>query len=131
MISKSGREPALMNLCLFVALLSQPAADEPPPPAPLPDITELSLDDLLNVQTFVATKTSTTMRDSPAVITIVTREEIVNSGARDLIDVLNLVGGFAFASDVNGVVGVGFRGNWGHEGKILLLVDGQTVNEGL
>jgi outer membrane cobalamin receptor len=72
-----------------------------------------------------------TLRDSPAVITVITREEIRDMGARDLIDVLSQVPGFWFGVDVSGVVGLGFRGNWGHEGKILLLIDGQEMNERL
>jgi outer membrane receptor for ferrienterochelin and colicin len=39
------------------------------------------------------------------------------------------VPGFAFGVDVQGVVGIGVRGNWGHEGKVLLLIDGQRANE--
>jgi outer membrane receptor for ferrienterochelin and colicin len=30
---------------------------------------------------------------------------------------------------VEGVVGLGMRGNWVHEGKVLLLLDGQEMNE--
>jgi len=56
-------------------------------------------------------------------------EEIVNSGARDFIDILRLVPGFEFGYDVEGVTSAGLRGIWGHEGKILLLVDGQEMNE--
>ena len=32
---------------------------------------------------------------------------------------------------IEGIVGVGIRGNWGHEGKVLLLLDGLEVNENL
>ena len=95
------------------------------------DITEVSLDDLLKVDTSVATKVPTTFRETPGVITVITREEIMDSGARDLQDVLMLVPGFSPGVDVQGVVDFGVRGNWGHEGKILLLVDGQPMNETL
>jgi outer membrane receptor protein involved in Fe transport len=95
------------------------------------DITEFSLEDLLNIETGVATRTSTRLRESPAIVTIISRDEIINMGARDLIDVLNLVPGFHFGVDVQSVVGLGVRGNWAHEGKVLLLIDGQVMNEGL
>ncbi|MDP2309088.1 MAG: TonB-dependent receptor plug domain-containing protein [Pseudomonadota bacterium] len=70
-----------------------------------------------------------TARESPGVVTVITREEIAESGARDLIDVLQLVPGLSFGADVQGVVGVGVRGVWCHEGKVLLRVDGQEFNE--
>src|SRR5690349_19643461 len=83
-----------------------------------------TLELLLATEVGVATKKARTVRDSPGVVTLVTREDIEASGARDLLDVLMLVPGFDAALDVGGVVGLGFRGNWGHEGKVLLLVDG-------
>ncbi|MDP2315770.1 MAG: TonB-dependent receptor plug domain-containing protein [Pseudomonadota bacterium] len=70
-----------------------------------------------------------TAREAPGIVTVVTHEEIVDSGARDLVDVLRLVPGVSFGVDVEGVVGVGVRGVWGHEGKVLLRVDGQELNE--
>lgn len=70
-------------------------------------------------------------RESPSIISLITEEEIRHSGARDLMDVLSLVPGFDFGMDVEGVVGVGMRGNWAHEGKVLLLLDGQEMNENL
>lgn len=60
---------------------------------------------------------------------MITAEEIKNLRSRDLIDVLNLVPGMNFGVDVQGVVGISSRGNWAHEGKILVLLDGQEMNE--
>lgn len=93
------------------------------------DVSDISLEELLNAKVTVATKTETSARETPGVVTVVTREEIVASGARDLMDVLRLVPGFSFGMDVQGVVGLAFRGNWAHEGKALLLIDGQEMNE--
>lgn len=76
-------------------------------------------------------RTPLTSRDAPNIVTVFGRDEIVRSGARDLLDLLLMVPGFFPAIDVEGVVGLGFRGQWGHEGKILLLVDGQEFNETL
>ncbi|MCP4711418.1 MAG: TonB-dependent receptor plug domain-containing protein, partial [Planctomycetes bacterium] len=70
------------------------------------------------------------IRESPGIITIVTREEIANSGARDLIDVLRLVPGFEFCQDYSGIISLGFRGIWALlDGKALLLIDEQEYNE--
>lgn len=89
----------------------------------------VSIDEMLKMQTSVASRTELSSRESPGIITIVTAEEIRNAGARDLIDVLKLVPGFDFEYDVDGVVGLGFRGNWVHEGKALILLDGQMMND--
>jgi outer membrane cobalamin receptor len=99
--------------------------------APSGDLADLSLEDLLNTPTTVASSKATKLRETPGVVTVITRDEIRASGARDLIDVLMLVPGFSFGVDVVGAVGVAFRGNWGHEGKVLLLYDGQEMNETL
>ncbi len=69
------------------------------------------------------------LKDSPAVVTVVSTKENRESGARDLIDVLQLVPGVFMGVDTYGVVGAGFRGLWGFEGKILLLIDGKEMNE--
>lgn len=85
----------------------------------------------INTEISVASKVKLTPRESPGIISFITAEEIANAGARDLMDVLRLVPGFHFGVDVQGAVGLGMRGNWGHEGKILLLWDGIQLNETL
>jgi outer membrane receptor protein involved in Fe transport len=77
----------------------------------------------------VSSKAATTLREQPGILSVITGEEIRRSGARDLVDVLRLVPGMYFGSDVNGVTGIGIRGNWAHEGKLLTLVDGQEMND--
>ncbi len=89
------------------------------------------LEELINSLILAASKRPLTARESPGIVTLITDEEIRNSGARDLIDVLRLVPGIDFGVDVEGVVGIGTRGLWAHEGKILLLIDGQEMNEPL
>ncbi|MBN1182849.1 MAG: TonB-dependent receptor plug domain-containing protein [Bacteroidales bacterium] len=104
---------------------------------PLPDLMAIaeklgvSIDELLNMQISVSSKKAMTTRESPGILTIITKEEIEKSGARDLIDLLSLVPGFFFGYDLDGAVGLGARGNWGLEGKILVLIDGQEMNEGM
>jgi outer membrane receptor for ferrienterochelin and colicin len=112
-------------------------AVQPQSPTPLPviqkkqDISELSIEALLNTEFTVATAKPLTMRENPAVISIITEEEIRKSGARDLIDVLRQVPGFEFGTDVWGTVGAGFRGLWAYEGKLLVLLDGHPLVERL
>lgn len=93
------------------------------------ELGELSLEELLDIPIAVAAKIPRPVRESPAVLTVLTADRIAALGARDLTDVLMFVPGFFFGVDLKGVVGLGFRGNWAHEGKVLVLVDGQEINE--
>lgn len=88
-----------------------------------------SLEETLNIKTSVATHSALPLRLAPGLVTVITREEIQASGARDLIDVLKMVPEFEFGVDVQGNLGLGVRGNWGNEGKVLLLWDAQSYNE--
>jgi len=93
---------------------------------------DLSLEQLMNIPVDVSSKSSVNIRETPGIISVITHEEMLRVGARDMVDVLILfVPGMGFGVDVEGVVGVGFHGIWGNEGKVLLLVDGQEANEEL
>lgn len=95
-----------------------------------PPTTPGSLTDLLNAPTSVASGAGPqALREAPGLVTVITREEIVALGARDLLDVLQRVPGFASAQDTKGTIGLGVRGSWAFEGKALLLVDGHEMNE--
>lgn len=113
------------------AVPSETPAASAGPAAPPVDVADLSLDELLDTPVSVASRTALSTREAPGIITVVSAEEIAALGARDLLDVFKWVAGFWPALDVQGVVGLGVRGNWGHEGKVLLLVDGQEQNEPL
>jgi outer membrane cobalamin receptor len=68
-------------------------------------------------------------RESPGIISVISKEEIANMGARDLTDVLRLVPGFDIMQDLQFVLGLSLRGNWSNEGKILLMLDGIPFND--
>lgn len=111
----------IFGLFIFVCANSQVVSDSM--------LYEMDLEQLLSVKVSIATKVALTSRESPGIISVITSDEIKAVGARDFMDVLNLVPGFSFGMDVQGAVGAGMRGNWGHEGKILLMIDGQEQNE--
>lgn len=89
---------------------------------------ELQLDSTENLVS-IATQTTLRLRDAPSVVSVIHREDVQAMGARDLLDILRHIQGFDFGIDVNGVIGMGMRGNWAHEGKVLLMIDGQELNE--
>ncbi|WP_338863511.1 TonB-dependent receptor plug domain-containing protein [Myxococcus stipitatus] len=124
----------LMLLCSPSALAQWDSEPPAPPPAESTSAVaqeDLPLDGESEVHSQVASFAITKLRDSPAVVTSMTAEEIRNSGARDLMDVLLQIPGFFFGVDTQGAVGPGFRGLWGYEGKVLLVVDGKELNEQL
>ena len=93
------------------------------------DVDDLSLEALLETRVEVATRDARSTLEAPNVVLVLTREDVLASGSRDLLEVLQLVPGFTFHHDVSGVVGVAFRSIWGHEGKVLVMLDGQEINE--
>ena len=97
----------------------------PPDSIPTNDNDLLSLQQLMDIKVTVASEKELTIKESPAVVTLITAEELKNSGARDFMDVIKLVTGFDFGLDVDNVISLGVRGNWGQESKVLLTIEGQ------
>jgi outer membrane receptor for ferrienterochelin and colicin len=93
------------------------------------DLSEMSLEELMNIEVTVTSGSKTDIRKAPGIVSVVTDDDIKNSGARDLIDVLHLVPGIQFGVDVAGVTSIAIRGLWGHEGKVLMLWNWHEQNE--
>ncbi|HET6147793.1 MAG TPA: TonB-dependent receptor [Polyangia bacterium] len=114
------------------AAAGEPASGDTPKAeasAASPSETSLEASDESHATSSVASFAATRLKDSPAVVTVISGDDIRSTGARDLIDILYLVPGYFMGVDTEGVVGPGFRGMWGHEGKILLMIDGKEMNE--
>lgn len=99
------------------------------PPEPSGDLIDLPLEQLMEMDVAVASGKSSTIREAPGIVSVVTAEEIRSSGARDLIEILQMVPGIQFGIDSGGVISIGIRGLWAAEGKALLLWDGHELNE--
>jgi outer membrane receptor protein involved in Fe transport len=123
------KTPRAASAILFAALCLQSAraaaqATESPS-------TGSSLDDLLEVKISGAAKYDQTARQAPASVTIITSEDIERYGYRTLADALMTVRGFFVSYDRNYTyVGVrGFSRPTDYNNRILLLLDGHTINE--
>ncbi len=90
---------------------------------------EMTLNQLLDVKVEIAARQEQTPEQAPSIVTVLTRQELETVGVRDLADALRLAGGFEFGIDVESLVGLAYRGVWVHEGKALLMINGQMVND--
>ncbi len=91
----------------------------------------VSLDSLLDTRVSTAAKYSQRISEVAASVTIVTSEDIERFGYRTLDQVLATVPGFYLSNDrdYTSVGNRGFGRPTDHNNRILLLVDGNTVNE--
>ena len=97
------------------------------------DITELSIEDLMNVEVYGASKFSQKVSEAPSSVSIVTSQEIKKNGYRTLADILRSVPGFYATYDRNysyvGVRGFGRPGDY--NSRVLLLIDGHRTNDNI
>ncbi len=99
-----------------------------------PDISSLTLEDLLNMPTSVASGSKdkvAPLREAPGIISVITEDQIRKSGYRDLVDVLRMVPGFGIETgqDNAGTLTPSFRGLKAGEGKMQLQVNGFSYVE--
>jgi outer membrane receptor for ferrienterochelin and colicins len=93
-------------------------------------VDDLDLVKLLNVEVSTATKTAESLDDAPAVITVVTHDDIVRWGYRTVAEVLDHTVGFYLVDDqILQNAGVrGMTGGLGAEsGVIKVMIDGRSV----
>jgi len=100
-----------------------------PEPNEVEDLFEMSIEELMELEVGVASLAESTQRESPGVIFVMTRDQIQKAGFRDLVDILRFVPGFDIGFDTVGAYGVGIRGMWANEGKVLVLMDGIELND--
>jgi len=97
------------------------------------DITDISLEQLLNVEVFSASKFNQKTSEAPSKVTVIDSNDIREYGYRNLNDILNSIAGLYSTYDRNysylGVRGFGLAGDYNT--RVLLLLDGQRVNENI
>ncbi len=111
--------------------LAQNLAQPDPPP---PDLTQLSLRQLMEVKietVYTASKHEQKVTEAPSSVSIVTADEIQKYGHRTLADILRSVRGLYVTYDRNyHYLGVrGFNRPGDYSSRVLLLVDGQRLND--
>jgi len=125
------RPPLPTGALLFALIIPSPAyAQGPGESPPSRDLTELSLEELMNVEVVVtsAARHEQNLSDTPAAIFVLSAEDIRRSGATSIPEALRLVPGVSVARlDSNrwAVTIRGFNGQFAN--KLLVLVDGRSV----
>lgn len=66
------------------------------------ELTDLSLEELMDIKVKVATGTDKPLREAPGIISVITDSQIKSMGARDLMEILQTVPGITFGQDVLG-----------------------------
>src|SRR5438309_7454479 len=94
----------------------------------VPDVTAMSMEDLMNMQVTSVSKRTQKVADAAAAIFVITQEDIRRSGATSIPEALRLVPGLQVARiDENkwAISARGFNGRFAN--KLLVLIDGRSV----
>jgi iron complex outermembrane receptor protein len=88
----------------------------------------LSIEDLMNLEVTSVSKRGEPVSDAAAAVYVITREEILNSGARSLPDILRLAPNLQVAQITANSFAITARGfNGPAASKLLVLIDGRSV----
>ncbi len=121
--------PRIARLFLFLTLLAPDMATAQTEPVS----DARGLDSLLNLPISASGKYQRTARQAASSVTILTHEQLEHFGYRTLEDALAGVSGFYFSNDRNYTyLGArGFSRPTDYNNRILVLVDGHSLNEGI
>src|SRR5712671_639466 len=94
----------------------------------VPDVTAMSMEDLMNMQVTSVSKRTQKVADAAAAIFVITQEDIRRSGATSIPEALRLVPGLQVARIDQNKWAIGSRGfNGRFDNKLLVLIDGRSV----
>jgi iron complex outermembrane receptor protein len=92
------------------------------------DISNQSIEDLMNIEVTSASKKEQKMSEVPAAIFVITQEDIRHSGATNIPDLLRMVPGLDVAQINANTWAISARGfNLQFANKLLVLIDGRAV----
>jgi iron complex outermembrane recepter protein len=113
------------SLVLLLALPAVPCLAQNSNP---PDLTQASLEDLMNMQVTSVSKKGQSLSKAGAAIFVITQEDIRRSGASNIPDLLRMVPGVNVARINSSTWAIGIRGFSDlYADKVLVLIDGRSV----
>ncbi len=115
---------ASVTLALSLGVVITSPAQTPPPR----DLTQFTLEDLMNVKVISVSKKEQKLAKTGAAIFVITQEDIRRSGATNIPDLLRMVPGVDVARVDHSTWAVSIRGfNDNYANKVLVLIDGRSV----
>src|ERR1700688_673028 len=94
----------------------------------IPDVTAITLEDLMNLQVTSVSKRAQKLADAAAAIFVITQDDIRRSGASSIPEALRMVPGLEVARIDENKWAIGSRGfNGRFDNKLLVLIDGRGV----
>jgi outer membrane receptor protein involved in Fe transport len=92
---------------------------------------EMDVEDLINTKVTIATKSNQPLNETPSIVSVITAQDIKNSGARELTDLLQTIPGFELLKKFDGEYGIGIRGVKDPRctSKLLIMIDGIPYNQ--
>jgi iron complex outermembrane receptor protein len=117
------------SLCFFiVAQTANAAAGNQDEALSTSSLKTLSIEDLMNLEVTSVSKRGEPVSDAAAAVYVITHEEILNSGARSLPDILRLAPNLQVAQITSSSFAITARGfNGPAASKLLVLIDGRSV----
>src|ERR1700733_748791 len=113
------------SLLLFAALAGLPTSAQQ---SPNPDLSQDSLEDLMNLKVTSVSKKEQNLSKTGAAIFVITQEDIRRSGATSIPDLLRMVPGVNVAQIDASNWAISIRGfNDRDSNKVLVLIDGRSV----
>ncbi len=127
---KKSSTPTLL-ICSVLLLFSfaQPAlAQETDPFASAEDLKALSLEELMNIEVTLVSRTPSKLTEAASAIQVITRNDILRSGATTVPEALRLVTNLQVAQLNSSSWIISARGfNTVFANKLLVMIDGRTV----
>lgn len=107
----------LVCLALTLTAVAEPA-----------DLSQLSIDDLMNIRITSVAKREQKLLESPAAVYVITQEDILHSGVTSIPEALRMVPGLSVAQIDGNIWAISARGfNGQFANKLLVLIDGRSV----
>lgn len=92
------------------------------------NLKHLSLDELADIELSIASMAPNKVRETPAAVSVITRQDIQNSAATTIPDLLRMIPGMNVAAVNNNTKAVSSRGFHDvYSNKFLVMIDGRTV----
>ncbi|MCK7581241.1 MAG: TonB-dependent receptor plug domain-containing protein [Chromatiales bacterium] len=131
---RGGIRRRIRSGCALCGLLAAASlAIAPPLRAAPPDLSDVPLENLLNVEVYSASRFAQRINDAPANVTVITAAEIKQYGWRTLAEILRSVAGIDVRYDrIYDYVGVrGFSRSADYNTGLTVLVDGYRMNDNI